>query len=118
MDHKDALRVGTVAGSLVIAAVGVSHEAAAGHKSTPHVASAPWHSGPSTFNKGNSGHSQGSGSSGGVITNVTSPAASETVSNGGITVLGSPGAGIQLAPIQTFYGGIVNSGTISSPIAP
>src|SRR5216683_7193436 len=110
MNHKDALKLGTVAASLVIAAVAVSHEAAAGHKSTPHVSSTPSPPGPSNFNKGTSGHLQGGGSSGGVITNSTAGAITNTVSNGGIVVLGSPGAGIQLAPIQTFYGGIVNSG--------
>jgi hypothetical protein len=118
MKHKDAVRLGTVAASLVIAAAGVSHEAAAGHKSTPHVASTSSPHGPSSFNKENSGHVQGGGSSGGVITNATGTAVNETISNGGIVTLGSPGFGIQIGPIQTFYGGIVNSGTIAPPIAP
>jgi len=118
MDHKDALKLGTVAASLVVAAVGVSHEAAAGHKPTPHVSSTPSPPGPSNFNKGTSGHLPPSGTSGGVITNSTAGAITNTVSNGSIVVLGSGSFGIQVAPIQTFHGGIVNTGTIIQPIAP
>jgi len=63
------------------------------------------------------------------VATATASALTNTISNGGIVVLGANnqggltysnlgGAGLQIAPITTFHGGIVNTGTIAPRIAP
>jgi hypothetical protein len=126
MDRKDALRISTVVASLVIAAGGLSREAVAGQKSSPHE-----HPGPTSnqggsnsgkFGDKNTGHGSGGVVNSGVI--VT-----DAISNGGIVAIGTNsqggltysnlgGANVSMAPISTFAGGAANSGTILAPAAP